>query len=639
MRDVAKPATWYEAPKREVHEAVFQQVNYVKRQQSAQREAAVVHLETYAAGNVAGLGTGEATSRYYYVTDDDAGTPEVRFNVTAALVDTAASLISQAPTVPQYQTTDGDFALAMRAEKASEVLQSQISREVQEIIKRAALDSMKVGTGFVFECFDPITGMPGVQREHMLSVLVEHADGLYMKPRSMHRTCIYPKETLKAQYPHLATQIEACAGVTRDVTNDVYLAGLGKSMAFSDMVELVESWHLRPGPKGTGRHTICIATATLLDEKYQRDDFPCAVFRYRERDFGFFGSGLVESAMPAQHRIDTLIRRIARAQDLASNIVILNPNGEDAVKPEQITNELGLVLNYQPNFGPPTLVKWEGTLGDLMAQVDVEVQRLFMAEGISESQANGMGAGKGLDSGVAVRAADDVQSRRLVPYVRRLEMSCMNVAKLFEAMNDVMAAKDKSYQVSAEGAGARKRFLKTSQWIKIRPPKGDARLAMQSMSALPTTPQGRFAAVMEWIQAGFTSRSWAMRLLEAPDLDAYASTELAHLDLARWQIMQILEGDMPHPDPRQDLDLAIDLSVKSKFQAQIMGADDEVLARFEDFIVYCEELVAMAAAKAAPPAPPPGMPPGLPPPGAGGLPPGQDLMTQVAAPGLGQPVM
>jgi hypothetical protein len=630
---------WYEAPKGTAHDEVTKFVNYVRSQQDEMRENWRTYLDLYSRGNPTGLGRSTSSSNYWYGRELENGVPQVSFNIAAAGVDTAFSLIGQAPSIPQYMTTDGDFKLIRQAEKASQTLQGQFNDEVKEVCKRAELDALKLGTGFVFQRFDPITGIAGVERESAFNVYVEHLDGMYGRPRVMARTRLMPRRSLAAQMPKYAEDIMTAPGILRNTSTDLFMSGLGNGFSHSDFVEVVEAWYLRPTAKKKGRHVMVVGNVTLLDTAYNHDDFPCSVFRYREAEVGFYGLGLIESAEPHQNRVDALIRKIARAQNLASNIVIFNPNGEDTVSHSQITNDLGLIINYSPLSGLPTLAKWEGTLDDLQNQVELEFQRFMITEGISESQANGMGAGRGLDSGVAVRAADDVQSRRLVPYVSRFQASMMHTARLFERMNDDLAAANDNYVVQVEGGGdgfSRSRFLKTSQWSKIRPPRGDARLTMAQMSALPTTPQGRWAAVNEWIQAGFCNRQYAMQLLQFPDLDAFASTELAHLDLARWQIEQIIDGAEPMPDPRQDLEMALDLATKSKLKVYTMGADEDTLTRFEDFCVFCEYLLEQAN----PPAPAPtqgaGTAPGMLPPGAPA--PGMPLPTQVVAPGLGQAV-
>lgn len=629
MAKVSTSTRWYKAPRKAAHTEVFAHLKAIDRQQREMRQSWVWDLERYSGGNVTGLGRSTASSYYFAVEVGDH--VDVRFNLSAAVVDTAHSLISQAPVIPQYLTTDGDFKLARKAEKASQVLQGQMNAEVREVLKEGQLDAIKLGTGFVFESFDILTGLPGVVRVSPFEVYVEHLDGLYRKPRSMHRKRPIPREVLEAAYPRFESDIATCAGVTKTPHSDIALQGLVGSASLNDFVDVVESWHLRPGEDKKGRHTICIGNATLVDEDYDRDTFPCSVFRYRERDLGFYGAGLLEAVRTNQSRVDKLIKRIDKAQDLGSNLVIFNPNGEGSINPDHITNDLGLILNYTPANGPPTLAKWEGTLDDLQRQVEIEMERALSQEGISPSQTNGQGAGKGLDSGVAVRAADDVQSRRLVAYVARYQSAALGAARLFANMNDHMSKKKPSYTPVAEGSGLRRNFLRTSRWKDVRPPDGDARLSMASMSALPTTPQGRWAAVQEWVQAGFCSRVWAQSLLDFPDLDQFASLELAHMNLAKFQIEQLLDGEVPELDPRQDLAMLVDLATKSKFQAWTMGADQDVRVAFEDFIVEAEGLLAQAQ----PPAPPPAAPAPAPmAPMAPGVDPMTGLPMQAVAPGL-----
>ncbi len=58
------------------------------------------------------------------------------------------------------------------------------------------------------------------------------------------------------------------------------------------MIKVIESWHLKSGPKAKdGKHTICISSATLFEEQYDKDYFPFVFFRWGDRPVGFFGQG------------------------------------------------------------------------------------------------------------------------------------------------------------------------------------------------------------------------------------------------------------------------------------------------------------------------------------------------------------
>lgn len=623
--ELSQFARWYLAQKGKVHKAVSNHVNFIRSQQRVQRREVQHFLDLYAAGNVSGLRTSTPRERLY---DYLYGANRTRFNMTAAIVDTAVSMIAQQPAVPQYLTTAGDFQLMRKAEKRSQILQSQMRELAGDVCPRAFLDCCKAGSGFVTGYLDE-EGHIALERVHMLELFVEHADGINGKPRSMHRVYLRSKEVLKAQYPQLKTQIEAAPAPSQETIRALYL----DRQSSSDMVEVFESYHLRSimdkKRDHDGRHTVCLATCDLLDERYEHKEFPFVKVDYRQRDFGYFGSGLAESTREAQIRINELIAKVARGQDLASTLIVANPETADsglAVRREQITNDLALILGFDPAIGPPQLMKWDGTLDDLQRQIDLEFQRVLVAEGLSEQQVNGEGAGKGLTSGVAVRAADDVQSRRLVAPTQRYQSFCIGVAKLLERLNDDAAefakSRGDSYAIQGRMQQGRKTHLLRMEWGDLALPDDGAVIHMAPMSALPTTPQGKWAAVQEWIGSGFVSKTYAMSLLQFPDIDAYADMELAHLDMVQWQIERILEGKQELPMPRQDLQMAIDLATKAELKAIMLGAPDDVIDAFESFLTQCAELVKAAApppqqgapGPMGPQGPRPGMPPG--PPGA-----------------------
>lgn len=653
-----KPQVRWYLETNEPHGAIVAAVEYIRAQQADQRREVRHFLELYSAGNVAGLGPSFPRDRLLdYVFE---GRGSSRFNMSAAVCDTALSMIAQQPAVPQYLTTGGDFALMRRAEKSSQSLQAQFNDLAEHITEEAFLVCCKTGDGFVTGDLDE-DNRPFLEHVHPLELLVEHADGINGKPRSIHRVRLKSREVLKAEYPEFEHEIEIAPGPSNDAVTSFFLERIAGG---SDMVEVYESYHLRSSKKKRkhdGRHVVCLATCTLLDEAFDDDELPYAHVRYRKRDFGFFGAGLIEATRDAQNRVNELIERVARGQDLASNLIIANPQGDGQLEPEQLTNEMGLILPFEKDLGPPILMKWDGTLGDLQQQIDLEFERVLMIEGLSQEQVNGQGAGKGLTSGVAVRAADDVQSRRLVSPTKRYQAFCIDVAKLIKRLNDRAAKLDKNYTLRSKIQEGRKTVLVKQKWRDISLPEDAADIVMAPMSALPTTPQGKWAAVQEWIGSGFVSKQYAMQLLQFPDIDAYADLELAHLDMVQWQIERILEGERVIPVPRQNLQIAVDLGTKAELKAMMMRAPDEVLDLFEAYLLQCKALIDASMPPPAPPimaqpggpqmgppgprppmppgppgAPPPGppMPPGAPPPGMAGpgiAPPPMVQRPQVAA--------
>jgi predicted peroxiredoxin len=591
---VTQQKRWYEYDKDELHTGVAAEVKRIKDQQSEQRKDIVHFMSLYAAGNVAGLGNLIPRDRILeYVYQVSAGS--TRFNMAAAIVDTAESMTAQAPAVPIYMTSGGDFGLVRKAKKKTQVLQGQCQEVADEPQREAWRDALKTGTG-ICRRFVNDDGLTALRRVHPIEFLIEHADGLYCQPRSAHETRIIAKEVLKDEFPEHADAIDACPAPTEDAATSYFLDRTSSNLC--DVVEVVESHHFGTGKKA-GLWCITIQGATLKHKKLKAKslDEVYSVVRYKKRDFGFFGMGLVESCREAQTRVNDLIARVARGQDLGSNLIVANPYmpGSAPVPPSKLTNEMGLIINYDVQAGPPTVVKWDGTQWDLQEQINLEFERALLVEGLSQEQTNGEGAGDGLTSGVAVRAADDVQTRRLVSPIKRFQQFCISNAKLIELGNDELAEENPEFEVRGRMQQGRQTFLLTSKWKELTIAKGNAQIEMMPMSALPTTPQGKWAAVMEWIDAGFVSQQYAMQLLQFPDLDSYADTELAHIDIAQWQVEQILDGVRVLPVPRQNLQTAIDIGTKSELKAMTMGAPANVIDAFELFLKQCEAMLEKAA--------------------------------------------
>lgn len=631
--------SWYEMRRDDVHTGVQAEVKRIRQQLAQQRTDVLCWMEMYAAGNVAGLGRmAHAQERLDLYAGDKS------FNMTAALVDTAVSRIAQKPAIPMYTTTGGDYGLMRKARKKSQVLQGQMNELAPPVMRKAFTCAAKVGTGFVHDYIDDESGRVALRFVHPMQVLVEHVDGMHGKPRSIHFLDVRAKSLLKTYYPEAGYRIDQCGGISSDTKTELFLDAVTERSAF---VEVWESWHLPAGKRddGTwrhkGRHTLCIEGVTLVDEAWEDDELPFTPVRYRERDFGYYGSGIAERCEPNQRRVDEMIETNAKSQRLASTLVILNPNGKESVAPEKITNELGLILNFDGDVGAPTAVTWSGTLRDLQEQITLEFERAALVEGLSEQSINGEGASQGMTSGVAVRASDDVSASRLIAPIDLYQAACIAVAKRIAKRNDQLAKANRRYSVSAKTQQGRSTFLQTSTWAELDIPEGHAQVDMMPMSALPTTPQGKWAAVMEWIDGGFVDQQYAMQLLQFPDLDSYADTRLAHIDIAQWQVEQILDEKRAQPVPRQNLQVAVDIATRAELKAMTMSAPDHVIDAFEAFLRRCEEMIDEAVAEnmkkqammappppaapgAGPPgAPPPPMPPGPPqggPPGAGARP-------------------
>lgn len=582
MSTPSKLMPWWQDDKGDAHDSVGARLEFLSDQNREMRQDNLLYLNIAANWNVDGSGS---FGPVYWRTSDR----KIRRNVCAAALDTAASLIAANRTIPSYQTSNGSFQTSRKAEQRARVLHAQMWQlGAFDLGIDAFYDGAICGTGITHGCVDPDSGLPRLIRVMPNSLLVDASEG--RSPRSVYWVHFVNREVLKAHYPKLKYELETSHGPSYADYEDYFI----RSDNHADLVKVIEAWHLPSSRKSKdGRHVICVSNATLIDEAYTRERFPFAFYHYARRRAGFFGQGLVERTLPAQIRICELQKVIDRCQDLASNAVWLVEENSH-VEPDDITNIEGSVLKYMGT--PPQMVVWSGTPPDLKSEIQQIAADVFEQEGLSPGLIGGELPQKGLGSARAVRAADDVASRRQVIPTRALEAYYLQVARLIEDLNDDIAADDPSYETRGYVRAGRQQFLTTSKWEDLAIPEGDATLTVMSMSATPTTPQGRMAAVEEYIQGGFMSKPVALSLMEFPDVSAWQSLETASLDLTEWQIDRMLDGQPELPIANQDLALASDLANKAYLVAYRMQAPPEILLAFEDYIAYADQLTSEAAA-------------------------------------------
>jgi len=593
------PICWYESSRENVAREVFTTTAAIEAEQYTQRRMTLHFLDLVADGNPSGLGqrashtaTQRELSRFFKTTPSGSS-----FNMARAAGETVTSMVAQQSPLPIWITSGTDLKIARKAEKKTKAHQSQMN-ELRRggVFTEAFGFCWQTGTG-VIHVYTGEDKLPKLEAVNPLEMLVDHLDGLYRNPRSVHRKKFLSKRAAMEMWPGNDDLIRKSGTNSLDVISSYLLpSGYGD---LSEMVEVLESWAL-PRGKSKGRHTICVNMGSLVDESYEEKDFPFAFCRYRVRPFGFWGSGLVESIRPNQERVNRLIRKVERGQDLGSNLYIFSPDdGENSVNPNFITTKIATIIPYNPDIGPPTLAKWDGTMIDLQQQIDLEFERVLRIEGISDTQVSGEGAGRGVTSAVGVRATDDVQSRRLFHPTERFEEMCLRASELVALENDKLARDNPRYAVRGYVDSAGVNFLVTSEWAELEIPDGQACLNVMKMNALPTTPQGKWSAVQEWIEASFITKPAALKLLNFPALDEFASLETAQFDLVISQLCDLLDGIPVLPYPRQSMKLALDLGTKAWAKMIVMKPDDAVIDAFEEYLDFAKAQDDEAAAKAA----------------------------------------
>lgn len=574
---------WWKV-KANIHAPLSSMVSYLQATNRGLREDARFYMELTSNFNVGSNGCDTNGMRR-------ASGSKMRHNLCQASVDTGASLILMQRTVPIWTTVD-DFKLARVAERRTRAIQGQFHKlDVFDLAVDIGIDALQTGTGFALGYVDrgpdgKSKPKPVIERVLPNEILVDSVDGQYRAPRSIYRIKLIAREQLMALYPAKAAQLRTAGGPTERDYIDFFIRRDNKA----DFVRVYEAWHLPSwNSMKDGRHVIATDNVDLRDEVYTADVFPLVAYRYAQRRMGYFGQGLVERACPAQIRLSELQQAKRDMQRLCSNPYMMIEQNS-GVQFTDMTNMPGQMVKYQRTM--PQLVVFEGTPGDLSQEEAQIKQELWEQEGFSQMMQQGE-VNKGLASGRAVRAADDVASRRHVQPIRLFESLYLDFTKLLETLNDQCAEIDPNYTVIARYRAGGKSWVKEDRWLDLALPE-TASCNVFPISALPSTPAGMWSALEEMTVAGMVGKNMAMDLMQAPDIQAFDTMVNSNLDLTRHQIDHMLDGIPELPIPQQFFQDPAEsplLVTQALLVAYRMAAPPEIIELFETYLAHARMLV------------------------------------------------
>lgn len=577
---------------------LFAFASFIRNATRGRRQEDLHHLRLYAGSfDVDGRGTAASTRSEIKT--------RLRYNLSQSMVDTAVSMVGHTKPRPMYLTNEGDFGLQRQARLRTRALEGQLDDSgAYDMGPDIARDGAAIGTGTLYGYICEETQEPKVERVLPLELLVDHTEGIGGAPRTIYRQHLIPREVLMGLYvdgvenpedrARNEKAIKSAAGPDMIDEAEFWL----RRDTTLDQVVVIEGWHLGVGKdrKG-GRHVMAVDTGTLVDREYTRRRLPFSHYRWSTRPVGFWGQGLVERSREAQKRIHHLAERIDEQADLGSALWIV-VNGTGGVRVDHIDDSPVKVVRTEIPGSEPQIHSVNGVSQDLVQQVDIIREQAFSQEGLSIQTAESRKPA-GLNSGTALRAHDDINSRRHVVNTKNFEAFYMDVVDLFEDLNDEATDQGHEPTLGARVPRGGSTIVRDIKWGTLKIPANRHRIRVFPTSLLPSTPAGKFAAVAEIIETGFISRPFAASLLDMPDIDSAMRMELADLDFVQWQVEQMLDGKPEFPESFQDLQFAQDLTRKSYLRAKADGAPDGVLENLRNYMVDVDEKLAEAAAEAA----------------------------------------
>jgi len=526
--------------------------------------------------------------------DDIKGLPQDRptFNLIQSVTDTLVSRISQSRPQPVFLTNAGDYKQRTLSKKlnnfvAGEFFHTKVYDKATTMLRDAC-----VGGDGVLHVYETPDARVGVERVISTELLVDPNEAMYGEPRQLYRIKLVDRRVLAANFPKFKATIEQAAKATPEATST------NSSKTVSDLVMVVESWHLPSAPgAGDGRHMLACSAGDLIDEEYTKDRFPFVFLSYSSRLLGFWSQGVAEQLMGTQLDLNSILYTISRAIKLVGVPRVFQEEGSK-VSNVAHNNDIGVIVKYRGT--KPSYEVAPCNAPELYAERDKLIQYGYQQAGVSALQAASQKP-LGLDSGAAIRSYDDISTDRFAALHRRYDNVFVELAYLIVDKAKDIAERDGKYATVYPGKNGTqevelpKASLITDNYV----------IQCFTQSSLPKDPAGRLAKITEMIQAGMISISEGRRLLDYPDLEQVE--KLANAGEER--IFQILDdiiesGKYQPPDPFMDLELATTLTVQYINLYTQARLEPEKAQMLRDFFSQIQALKQAAQ----PPAPQPGAP-------------------------------
>lgn len=541
------------------------------------------YARLYANQEIMGFGVG-----MYDRTNQANISNRISYNVVKACVDTASSKIAKMRPRIVALTSGGSWNLQQRSKKLSKYISGVLTQaNAYQEMSIAFQDACVFGTGAVKAYHDGESIQ--IERVFINELIVDDAEGVYGKPRQMHQIKYVSRDVLIDMFPEHAQHI-LTAGSTMKTDQTI------ATSHSADMAVVRESWHLRSGKKAKdGRHAITIDNCTLLSEPYEHDYFPFVIIRWSRKLLGFFGMGLAEELLGIQIEINKLLRDIQSAQNLACVPRVLIESGS-SVSEDHITNKIGSIIKYTGTR--PDISTANAMPSEIYNHLETLYNKAFAITGVSQMSASSQKPA-GLDSGVAIREFQDIETERFALVAQAYEDAFVQLGN--QIIDLASELHDTNPKLSVTAAGSN--MVETINWADIKVKQDQFILQLYPASLLPTQPAGRLQRVQELLQAGMINQTTAKALLDFPDIEDAMDSELAAWNDIHAVIEFMLETDeYSAPEPFMDPTLCIQIAKSYYLKAKTRRVEEEKLELLRRFIEDSAALIeaSMPTPEAAP---------------------------------------
>lgn len=550
---------WWKEPKDQAHRLIFDVISRIHMQQSARMDRNLRALQLY--GNSDSM-LGGAPYTYSQLSRPALPDNRVKVNIISSMCDTVSAKIGKMKPRVSFLTDGGDAMTQEQAKKLNKYMMGAFYKnDIYAKHREMFTDSTIFDIGAIKHYIQD--GEIKSERVMAMELYVDLGDSLYGKPMGLYQVKYIQKDILIEQFPEMRGAINSSA-------HTIDSRGLDNKTN-AEFVIVMEAWHLPINKDGKdGRHVICVQNGTLLDEGYKKDYFPFTFMRWSNMRFGFWGQSLADRLTGNQIEINKMLRIIQKSFHLGSAFKVFLEFGSKVAK-EHINNEIGSIVYYtgqKPEFYVPKTVNEE-----YFRHLEWLIKSSYEEAGISQMSSQSLKPA-GLDSGVALREYQDIETERFALVSQMYESTFLETARQYIDLSKELADEGEDFKVVAQS----KKFIETIKWSEVDIEHNEYIMQMFPVSMLPHEPAGRLQFVQELMKEGMIPADYGLQLLDFPDLDPYLSLKTAAVDDLMDTLSNILtEGKYQSPEPLQDLAQGVKLFQSAYLKAKNQKVPQEKL--------------------------------------------------------------
>lgn len=593
---------WWTYDDTEAHNHVIGCCRSIEERQTYRRRRNVMHARMYSNQFLAAMNS----NIYARPQTPAAQEARVTLNVVKACIDTVSAKIAKNKPRPLFLTTRGNQAQRQRAKKLTQYVDGVFKdAKIYEHGQKSFRDCGIFGTGFVKLIPDYDKKRICAERVLPDEIVVDDVEALYGSPRTIYQRRWVHREVVLDSWGDTDAKralIETCDAGGDNVRPDITPQG--------DMLYVVEAWHLPSGESAKdGKHVIAISNCTLAIDEYKKDYFPIFQLYWTPPVVGYYGAGIVEEICGLQIEINKLLRDIQQGQHRMCAPQIWIENSTHVNKP--VTNEIGAIYRFTGQA--PTFYAPSAMAAEVYNHVWNIYKRAFEIVGVSEMAAT-LRKPAGLESRAALREFNEIETERFALVAQAYERFYMDIAGAVVDMSRDLYEDAGELSVNVPG----RKFIETVDWEEADMEADSYVMEVFPTALLPNTPSGRLDRVQEMMEAGLIDKTYAMSLLDFPDVENVVSLETASFENISMIIDDIIEkGKYRQPEQFMDLGLAVKMAQEAYLRGQTEGVEEERLELLRTFMK--QTLTLMLASEKKPENDVSSMPPPSGPPSAPGI--------------------